>query len=153
MSALGRFGRFGADFFSRNRDRRLREKAPWPRLMAAAAGLLVGIWGQAANADAFPPPMQAPGQFAVNSTGGATYTIPIVIPPGTAGMTPSLSLVYSSQSGDGLLGFGWSLSGLPAITRCPRTVAQDGVHGGVNYDNNDRFCLDGKRLMVISGTY
>src|SRR6185312_4950271 len=47
----------------------------------------------------------------------------------------------------------WTLSGLPSISRCPRTVAQDTVHGNVNYDSNDRFCLDGQRLMVISGTY
>jgi heme exporter protein D len=32
-------------------------------------------------------------------------------------------------------------------------MAQDGVVGGVNYDGNDRFCLDGQRLVAISGTY
>jgi len=37
--------------------------------------------------------------------------------------------------------------------RCPRTVAQDGVLGGVNYDGNDRYCLDGQRLVAISGAY
>src|SRR6185503_9411324 len=62
-------------------------------------------------------------------------------------MEPKLALVYNSQSGNGLLGVGWSLEGLSAITRCPGTVAQDGVRGAVNYDANDRFCLDGQRLM------
>ncbi|OOG37305.1 FG-GAP-like repeat-containing protein [Polaromonas sp. A23] len=94
-----------------------------------------------------------PGQFSVNESGAATYSIPIQVPPGVAGMQPQLSLEYNSQGGNGLLGMGWNLSGLSAITRCPRTMAQDGVRGGVNYDMNDRFCLDGQRLILVSGTY
>jgi hypothetical protein len=97
--------------------------------------------------------MSVPGQFVVGSTGAASFTIPIAVPPGTAGMVPSLSLDYSSQSGDGIVGLGWALSGLPSMNRCPETMAQDGVHGNVNYNANDRFCLDGQRLIVISGTY
>ena len=27
------------------------------------------------------------------------------------------------------------------------------MHGGVNYDANDRFCMEGQRLVAISGTY
>ena len=97
--------------------------------------------------------MSLPGKFAVGQTGAAAYSVPVSVPPGTAGMAPSLSLNYSSQSGNGLLGVGWSLGGLSAIGRCPRTIAQDGVRGGVNYDANDRFCLDGQRLVAISGNY
>ncbi len=67
-------------------------------------------------------------------------------------MEPKLSLNYSSQSGNGLLGVGWSLGGLGGVGRCPRTMAQDGVRGGVNYDSNDRYCLDGQRLIAISGS-
>ncbi|OOG38000.1 hypothetical protein B0B52_17000 [Polaromonas sp. A23] len=94
-----------------------------------------------------------PGQFSVNESGAATYSIPIQVPPGVAGMQPRLSLEYNSQGGNGLLGMGWNLSGLSVITRCPRTMAQDGVRGGVNYDMNDRYCLDGQRLILMSGTY
>jgi hypothetical protein len=99
------------------------------------------------------PAMITPGQFNVGSTGQFSYDIPIAVPPGTAGMAPSLSLDYSSQGGDGVLGYGWALGGLPSIGRCPRTVAQDGVHGGINYDLNDRYCMNGQRLILASGTY
>jgi len=94
-----------------------------------------------------------PGQFSVNESGAATYSIPIQVPPGVAGMQPRLSLEYNSQGGNGLVGMGWSLNGLSAITRCPKTMAQDGALGGINFDMNDRFCLDGQRLMLVSGTY
>jgi len=97
--------------------------------------------------------MSLPGQFAVSETGAATYTIPIELPPGVGGMEPKLALVYNSQAGNGLLGMGWSLQGLSAITRCPRTMSQDGARGSVSFDTNDRFCLDGQRLVVISGNY
>lgn len=93
------------------------------------------------------------GQFAVTPTGAATYSIPISVPPGTAGMQPKLALSYSSQGGNGLLGMGWSLSGLSAITRCPATYAQDGFADGVNFNNNDRLCLDGQHLLAVDGTY
>ncbi|MBU6462903.1 MAG: VCBS repeat-containing protein [Bradyrhizobium sp.] len=97
--------------------------------------------------------MSISGNFAVSPTGAATYSIPIALPPGTAGMTPTLSLEYNSQGGNGLLGIGWSLAGLPTVTRCPQTLAQDGVTGGINFDSNDRFCLDGQRLVAVTGTY
>ncbi len=98
-------------------------------------------------------PMQTAGQFSVTPSGAASYTIPIAVPPGTAGIEPKLALAYSSQSGNGLLGVGWSLSGLSAVTRCPRTIAQDGVKGGINFDANDRYCMDGQRLVAVNGSY
>jgi hypothetical protein len=94
-----------------------------------------------------------PGSFRVTETGAAEYRIPLQVPPGIAGMEPRLALVYNSQAGNGLLGVGWNLEGLSAITRCPRTVAQDGVRGAINYDWNDRYCLDGQRLMAINESY
>ncbi|MDF0584144.1 FG-GAP-like repeat-containing protein [Bradyrhizobium yuanmingense] len=106
-----------------------------------------------ASTPSFAGTMSLPGSFSVSPTGAATYSIPIALPPGTAGMVPGLSLDYSSQAGNGLLGVGWTLSGLPSIARCGRTKAQDGALGGINYDANDRFCMDGHRLIAISGAY
>ena len=114
-------------------------------------GLFLGLGQSAMAANA--PPMTAPGQFNVGATGAANYSIPISVPPGTAGMVPALSLAYSSQSGDGIAGLGWMLSGLSSIDHCPRTLAQDNTHGGVNYDANDRYCLNGQRLVATSGAY
>ncbi|MBV7330171.1 hypothetical protein KFU94_18365 [Chloroflexi bacterium TSY] len=92
-----------------------------------------------------------PGDFSVNSSGAAQYSIPIVAPPGIAGMEPKLSLDYSSQSDNGIMGIGWRVGGLSVIHCCPATPAQDGIHDAIDFDDNDRFCLDGQRLVVIDG--
>jgi len=93
------------------------------------------------------------GNFSVSSTGAAIYSIKIQVSPGTSGMQPSLSLNYSSQTGNGLLGMGWSLGGLSVIHRCPQTLAQDNQIKAVNFSSTDRFCLDGKRLVAVNGAY
>jgi len=43
----------------------------------------------------------------------------------------------------------------PPLVGAPRLFSQDGiaVNGSVNFDANDRFCMDGQRLMVVNGTY
>ncbi|NOZ33948.1 MAG: hypothetical protein GXO80_01440 [Chlorobi bacterium] len=89
-----------------------------------------------------------PGSVNVSPSGAATYAIPIALPPGTAGMMPGLSIVYNSQSGDGMLGRGWTIGGFSAITRVPTTYYHDGYIDGVDFDDNDRFALDGQRLIV-----
>jgi RHS repeat-associated protein len=94
-----------------------------------------------------------PGSFAVSRSGGATYTIPLVVPPGRAGMEPSLAIAYDSAGGDGLLGVGFGLSGLSVITRCPASLAQDGLIRAVRYDALDHFCLDGTRLVEVAAAF
>jgi hypothetical protein len=118
---------------------------------AAATALSVAVFLLASHpAPVMAQHMAMPGNFDVSGTGAAAYSIPISVPPGTAGMTPALALAFSSQGSNGIVGMGWSLSGLPSISRCPRTFTQDGVSGSVNFDSNDRFCLDGQRLMAIN---
>jgi RHS repeat-associated protein len=115
-------------------------------------GLLTSVpWDAAAQSERKIPGMSL-GSFKVSNNGAADYSIPIAVPP-SFGPTPRLSLSYNSQTGNGTLGVGWSLSGLSAIHRCPQTMAQDNAVGGINFDAKDRFCLDGQRLMVISGAY
>ncbi|WP_028980139.1 FG-GAP-like repeat-containing protein [Sporocytophaga myxococcoides] len=92
------------------------------------------------------------GYFSVDLNGAAQYSIPIDVPPGTNGMEPKLSLQYSSQIGNGILGVGFELSGLSVIERSGATVAQDGFRGGINYNEDDRFVLDGQRLMNINSS-
>ncbi len=122
---------------------------------AAAYATVLVTEAPAAQALAIPGTSNAgaiAGSFNVSDSGAAAYSIPISVPPGIAGMQPSLALSYNSQSGNGHLGVGWALSGLSAITRCPKTIAQDGAKAGVNYDNditNDAFCLDGQRLISV----
>jgi hypothetical protein len=117
------------------------------RRIVALTVMAIALGGGAASAQQ----MSLPGNFAVNSNGAATYDIAIAVPPGTAGMVPSLKLSYSSQNGNGILGVGWTLSGLASVSRCAQTLAQDGVRGAVTFAATDRFCMDGQRLVAING--
>ena len=94
------------------------------------------------------------GSGAVNQLGGYNYQVPLQVAPGTMGLQPNLSLVYNSNSsGAGsILGTGWGMGGLSEIHRCGKTLAQDGKRGGVNFDDNDRLCKDGVRLVSSLGT-
>ena len=91
------------------------------------------------------------GSISVGPTGAANYMIPIDIPPGRNGMKPNLSLVYSSQGGEGLLGLGWALTGLSGITRVPTDFYHEGYIDVVDFDSNDKLSLDGQRLISIGG--
>jgi len=93
------------------------------------------------------------GFASVSASGQAGYSIPLVVPQGMGGLTPKLSLTYRSDAGNGLLGKGWSLSGLSSISRCAATFAQDGQPSGINSQISDRYCLDGNRLQLVSGQY
>lgn len=92
-----------------------------------------------------------PGQAGV-SGGAGTYNLPIVVPPGRNGVQPNVSLSYSSRSGNGIAGVGWSLSAGSAISRCPPTLAQDGKTDRIRFDSSDRLCLDGQRLVPESSS-
>jgi hypothetical protein len=95
---------------------------------------------------------RTPGSFTVTATGAASYSIPLWTPPGIAGLTPSLALMYSSNSGDGLYGVGWGIAGFSNITRCKKTLVQDGISASVLLTTDDRACLDGNKLRTFNGT-
>ena len=132
--------------------------------MMAGAGVMTPVTAQAAGAG----PVLAlatlagtgdgtaagrtPGTFGVSQSGAATYHIPLWTPPGVGAVELDLALDYSSRSGNGTLGVGWSLSGLSSISRCNRTVAQDGAASGVTNTVADRYCLDGQQLKLVSGS-
>lgn len=88
----------------------------------------------------------SPGQFQVTDAGAASYTIPLYTAPAAGNLDVNLALQYNSQSGNGVFGVGWSLTGVSSITRCPKTIAEEGVRQGVKNDNSDIFCLDGQKL-------
>lgn len=83
------------------------------------------------------------GSNAVDKFYGAfTDTVTIDMPQ-HVGITPALSLTYSSSAGNGLAGVGWKLTGFPTIDRTGPTF--DGADG----DDlpGDRFRFRGERLL------
>src|SRR5262245_36389927 len=53
----------------------------------------------------------APGDGAVDQmTGSAQISVPIEVPPGTGGFSPTLAMKYSSQGGDSPYGVGFDLT-------------------------------------------
>ncbi|MEZ4302500.1 MAG: SpvB/TcaC N-terminal domain-containing protein, partial [Polyangiaceae bacterium] len=92
------------------------------------------------------------GVFSVTPTGEASFVLPLSVPQGRAGVEPHIALEYDSSAGDGLLGQGFSLTGLSAITRCPGDLPHDGEIRSVRYDDGDKLCLDGKPLVVVGDT-
>lgn len=91
-----------------------------------------------------------PGIVNVNSLGAATYEIPIFTSPGSAGMQPSISIVYNSQFKDGVLGIGWDVAGLSEIQRVPQNIYHENNVTGVTLQNTDKFALDSNRLILTS---
>ena len=93
------------------------------------------------------------GALDVSATGGANYTIPISIPPGLGKNIPQIALSYNSQAGKGIAGLGWNIAGLSSIIRISTSMFHYGRTDGVNLNENDRFALDGQRLILKSGAY
>ncbi|MEC8325043.1 MAG: Ig-like domain-containing protein [Pseudomonadota bacterium] len=88
------------------------------------------------------------------SGGQASYHIPIALPPGRAGLQPSIAINYNSQSGNGVMGMGFNLQAAGEISRCGSTYVNDGVNLAVTFDaSNDKLCLNGQRLVNTVGIY
>ena len=93
-----------------------------------------------------------PSRFYTSNTGSAVYEIELKLPNAIGTMIPKLSFVYNSQSSNGILGWAWNLSGLSSIERVGQTIYHDGKITSVDFEN-DRFIIDGQRLMLVDGTY
>ena len=111
----------------------------WLVLCVLTVALPVGASTVAGSSD---------GSFSVEQ-GVASYEISLAIPPGAHGVQPSLALAYNSGQGNGVLGVGFRLQGVSAIARCGAQIVNDNLKGGVSYDDQDRFCLNGQRLIQI----
>ena len=92
------------------------------------------------------------GAVSVGNSGAAVYNLKIDVPDGGS-LTPQIGLSYNSQSGGyGLAGYGFNITGLSAITRGGHDLFHDGSQAGVTYTASDNLFLDGKRLILQSGT-
>lgn len=92
------------------------------------------------------------GNFTVSPTGAAVYSIKIDTPQGIGGLQPKIEICYNSQSMEGIVGVGCNILGISCISHAPKDIFHDNAARGVSYDANDALYLDGKRLLLTSGT-
>lgn len=93
------------------------------------------------------------GELSVSSSGTPIYKVPIALPPGIKDVAPQLALEYSGSSVQGIAGMGWNLNGISSIIRVSSRLDLDGVIDPVDFDQLDRYSLDGQRLIAVSGNY
>ena len=88
-----------------------------------------------------------PIQEGTTPSGARTYSIPIPVAP-SIDLAPQIALYYNSQSGQGISGFGWEISGLSAISIANKTQYYNGSPNAANYmDSNAVYTLDGMPLV------
>ena len=94
---------------------------------------------------------QIPYTSGITPTGGRVYTVPIAtIQDGK--LAPKIALSYNSQSGNGIAGYGWSLTGLSSIMLTGKTLYYDGSSAAANLNAAGCvFSLDGARLVKSEG--
>ena len=90
----------------------------------------------------------------VSSSGAFLYSLPISLPPGIAGFSPTVKLTYSSANQqNGALGVGWSLMARSCIQRRgPKFVDSNNNElygaGVPTFGNSDSFFLDESPLLL-----
>lgn len=82
---------------------------------------------------------------------GAAHAVIDVFMPKELGPVPSLSIQYSSNTGNGLLGMGFNLSGVSKIYHCKPLGDVDGTMAAVAFSDEERLCLDGQYLVQTHG--
>jgi len=81
------------------------------------------------------------------NTGTSSYSVKIAIPPGVAGLQPSVVLRYNSGAGNGPFGVAWSAD-------CGLSIQRQTEKGLPSYGSGDKFTLGGEELVPLSdGTY
>jgi len=83
-----------------------------------------------------------PANFSVKPSGSASYQVPIIVAPGAGGLVPNINLNYDSLSGNGIMGVGWRLGGIPAIKYCSPELT------GAHEVTDGSFCLNGNKLVL-----
>ena len=89
-----------------------------------------------------------------NNMGTVNTSFPIKLPAGRSGMQPSLSVNYSSESGNGWMGLGWDLS-IPSVSLDTRWGAPryGDVDGNGTFDNKETeiYTMGGGMLTFKDG--
>ena len=75
-------------------------------------------------------------------SGGWTHVVPLAVPPAPAGLVPDVQLVYDFRGPDGILGPGWSITGLSRIER----HGPMGSGAPQSWTDGDAYVLDGQVL-------
>jgi len=115
-------------------------------LCAASASAQTGVSDNRVSLPDGPGSLEGIGDDAsvTGNMGAMAYGVSMSAPPGYAGLTPSLGLSYSSASGAGIAGMGWSMP-MPSIERLT-------VRGVPDYDLEDEFTADSGQLVYVGGT-
>ncbi len=107
------------------------------------------------------------GSTSVDGLGVLNYKLPLSLPPSIHGFSPELNLNYNGQANDGILGLGWGVSGLSAISRCVDDSAYSEKKEGLSISSasmvellgglsntpaylKSTFCLDNQKLIRTS---
>jgi len=80
-------------------------------------------------------------------TGTGNVTVPLALPPGRHGVQPQLSLGYSTGTGNGPFGLGWSLS-VPGVSRKTSHGIPRYRDHGADPTEQDTFILSGAEDLV-----
>ncbi|MEI1310169.1 RHS repeat-associated core domain-containing protein [Leptospira venezuelensis] len=130
-------------FFSAEKIKETLNRREFTRFLFIVLISLFGIIGSIPSTS-MPMPLPA---VSVDPSGKLSVSFPITLPVGTRGMTPDLSLTYTSNTEDGFLGVGWTI---PTIHYIKRDSSF-----GINYDTNDHFytSLAGRLVSQGSGNF
>ncbi|WP_166839023.1 RHS repeat-associated core domain-containing protein [Rheinheimera pleomorphica] len=90
--------------------------------------------------------------FSVSDQGALAHNIPLELLRGVGGLTPELSLNYSSLANNGDAGLGWALSAVSSLSRCQKVLEEEGLYQEITFTNSDALCLDGEKLRLVSGS-